>query len=132
MDREYSCPHCKAVLNPNHTIMLVAACEDTRILIGFHPEPGNYEFHLPKGVRIEDSSVWTFHCPVCQEDLVLDESNLCVLNLKQQNETDHLLFSRIAGEHATFLVKEDGAKDEHGEHTSHYRELLAKRPFPFT
>ena len=125
MNREYSCPACQAVLNPNETIMLVAVKGPTRILIGFHPEPGNYEFYLPRGVRIEEGSIWSFHCPVCQRDLAMEgEDDLCVLALRQQDAVNDLLFSRIAGEHATFLVREDRIEEKHGEDAAKYEERL--------
>ncbi len=130
MDHEYNCPHCQAVLNPHQTIMLVAAKGDSRILIGFHPEPGNYEFYLPDGVRIEDDSVWRFHCPVCQADLAMEGQNsFCVLDLRRQDHTDKLLFSRIAGEHATFLVHEDKLEEKHGEHVTKYDEFISNMKY---
>jgi hypothetical protein len=43
MSWSYSCPHCSAGLNPDETIVLVGELGDQRILVGLHPEPGNYQ-----------------------------------------------------------------------------------------
>jgi len=66
MSKDYFCPKCKAMLNPDRSVILTAAHGDTRALIGFHPQPGNYEVCLPPGVRAEKDSRWDFFCPVCQ------------------------------------------------------------------
>ena len=70
MSWSYACPWCGAMLNPDKTIILTAAQGDRRVLIGFHPEPGNYELFLPPDVTIEEGDHWDFFCPVCRENLV--------------------------------------------------------------
>ena len=43
----YFCPHCDAGLNPDETIILVGEHADHRILVGLHPQPGDYQAYLP-------------------------------------------------------------------------------------
>ena len=127
MSRDYCCPACRAVLNPDRSVILTAVHGDTRVLIGFHPEPGNYEIYLPTGVRAEDGSCWDFYCPACQASLkaaVTDD--LCQLILREDGRVSYLFFSRIAGEQATFIVREDRVAETHGEHSVRYDPLWAQ------
>ena len=105
MSWTYSCPWCGAMLNPDSTIVLMAARGDKRLLIGFHPEPGNYEIYLPPDATLKEGEHWDFFCPVCHENLVNGEINsLCELRMTADGKDQRVFFSRIAGEHATFLL----------------------------
>ena len=105
MSWSYSCPWCNAMLNPDKTIILIASQGDARILIGFHPEPGNYELFLPPDVEIAEGDHWEFFCPVCRENLVTGElEDLCELRLFDGPDQHRVFFSRIAGERATLVV----------------------------
>ena len=104
----YSCPKCRAMLNPDETIILVASRQDARHLIGFHPEPGNYEIHIPPGVEMKEGTKWDFICPVCHESLKTEEgSNLCAVSLRDGTTHSKVLFSCVAGEQMTFVAGDD-------------------------
>ena len=121
MSWEYSCPKCKAMLNPGCAIILKASRDETNVLIGMHPQPGKYEIFLPPNVFCEDGTKWDFFCPLCQEALMTKEDgNLCELGLTLEGETLQIIFSRIAGEHATFILHEDEVKEKHGEDVGRY------------
>ena len=127
MNREYRCPKCKAMLNPDRSVILTATHGDICVLIGFHPQPGNYEVYLPPGVRAKKGSKWDFACPVCQASLTAEEAdNLCELELCMEGKTLRLFFSRIAGEQATFVVREDDLKEKHGADLLQYDPLWAQ------
>jgi hypothetical protein len=127
MSKDYCCPRCEAVLNPDRSVILTATLGDIRILIGFHPEPGNYEIYLPPGFHAVPGSRWDFSCPVCQASLTAEEDpNLCRLVLREDGEESRLLFSRIAGQQATFVVREDRVEEAHGADTVHYDPLWAQ------
>ncbi len=66
----YACPHCEAMLNPDETVVLIGECGPHRILIGFHPEPGNYRAFFPPEFELQEGSMWDFSCPVCDRSLV--------------------------------------------------------------
>lgn len=122
----YSCPHCAATLNPDRNIVLRAEREDRRILVGFHPQPGNYEVYLPPGVEVEPGSRWRFRCPVCHADLTADaDSDLCALVLHAAGRRTRVLFSRVAGHQATFVVGEEQVEEHHGRDADLYRTALA-------
>jgi hypothetical protein len=95
------------MLNPDETVVLVATQGTRRVLIGFHPQPGNFDVFLPPDVTLAEGERWDFHCPVCQESLRSGElENLCELRMSEQGRKHRVFFSRVAGEHATFLVAE--------------------------
>ena len=125
MSWTYRCPHCKAMLNPHDTIILTAARGDTRILAGFHPEPGNYAIYFPPDVELQDGETWDFFCPVCQADLKMeDNENLCLLELQEGERESQILFSRVAGEQATYLVAGGAVTAKLGADAQNYFEYL--------
>jgi len=121
----YSCPHCSGILNRDDTIMLIGTQDEDRIIIGFHPAPGNYQISLPPGYSIEAGSSWYFSCPLCQESLVSDvSSDLCCIDMITKNIRHRVYFSRVAGERATFVISAEGI-EPHGDHADrHSLEML--------
>ena len=111
----YSCPHCGSGLNPDETIVLVAEHGGTRALLGFHPEPGNYQAYVPPGIEVTPGTRWTFYCPVCQTSLVTDVSEgLCAIDGPYEGPKHRVYFSPVAGELATFVVSAEGIVERHG------------------
>lgn len=126
MSWTYFCPHCGAGLNPHETIILVGEHQSVRTLAGFHPQPGNYHAYFPPGVEVHPGSRWDFFCPVCQASLVTEVSNgLCALDGLHVGKKHRVYFSRVAGEHATFVVSAEGILETHGQHApKHSLDLL--------
>ena len=133
MSWEYCCPKCKTNLNPGTAIILKASCGDAKCLIGMNPQPGKYDIYLPPKVDCEDGCKWDFYCPICQENLKNDEDpHLCELELVLEGDNLRILFSRIAGEHATFILHEDMLKERFGKDSERYdpfRELKQSARF---
>ena len=126
MEWTFSCPRCGAVVNPSGVVTLVAARGGVRLLLGFHPEPGNYQLFLPPGAALRDGEEWSFSCPVCHADLACaDHPNLCELVQIVGGERRRLLFSRIAGERATYvLCDDDDLVERHGDHADKYDDTV--------
>ena len=121
MSWEYCCPKCKTMLNPTKKIILCAAHGETRVMIGLHPQPGKYAVYLPPGVKAEDGQAWEFSCPMCHESLqTAPNSNFCELELILEGQPLRILFSRIAGEHATFVINKDKGREGLGEDQQKY------------
>lgn len=121
MSWTYGCPHCKSVVNPDETIILVAVQDHMKFLIGFHPAPGNYTIYLPPGAELVVGARFQFLCPVCQTDLAAaGQNSLSTLDVWQGDVRRKILFSNIAGEHATYVVKDEDVVDAHGQHSSTY------------
>jgi hypothetical protein len=109
MKRVYRCTSCGSAVSPaGQMVVLVGIFGGAQMLIGFHPEPGDYTLFLPPGAELERGDRWSFHCPVCHSSLEsgLDE-NLCALDLEEGGAKKRVLFSRICGEHATFVIAGD-------------------------
>ena len=122
---KYSCPHCEAPLNPEERVVLKAVSGDRELLVGLHPQPGNYEVELPSGEEMAPGTRWEFFCPVCEKSLVSELSeDLCVLVVTSPGEPHHVYFSRVAGEEATFVVSAEGLLEDYGIHTDRYLERL--------
>jgi len=121
----YSCPHCHGVLNRNETIMLNATRGEEEMMIGFHPMPGNYRISVPPGIEIEPGSRWDFSCPSCRHSLESEVSaELCCLEMVTKDVRHRVYFSRVAEEHATFVIGAEGIENL-GEHSGrHSLEIL--------
>jgi hypothetical protein len=125
MNWTYSCPHCRSVLNPDQAIILLAVRNERYCLVGFHPQPGNYEVYLPPEVEMPAGSRWGFSCPVCRRGLTSELSDdLCALDMTSGGDPHRVYFSRIAGEQATFVVSAEGLLTDHGIHTDRHLEHL--------
>jgi len=121
----YSCPHCGGILNPEKTIMLIGEQGSDRVMVGLHPKPGNYRVCVPQGFEIVAGSRWDFVCPICHHNLVTEVApDLCCLDMVTEEIRHRVYFSRIAGEHATFVITAEGI-ERHGEHADrHSLEIL--------
>jgi len=124
MDLKYSCPDCNAVLNPGANIILMGRHEGLNMLFAFHPEPGIYDFETPHTEYLNAGDLWEFYCPVCQKSLAVpDEENLAVIDMTDGVGNWHkVIFSRIAGEHATYVVTKgkELSVEEYGSDLSNY------------
>jgi len=114
------------MVNPSSVITLIAARGGARMLFGFSPEPGDYALFVPPGVTLEPGALWDFACPVCHGDLkCADHERLCELVQVAGGERSKLLFSRVAGERATYVVRgEGGAVESLGEHSQRYDDTV--------
>jgi len=130
MSWTYTCPHCEAVLNPEGSIILRAEREGRKMLVGLHPQPGNYEVDLPPGEAMPAGTRWSFSCPVCDQSLVSELSvELCAIDMWLQGERHRVYFSRVAGEEATFVVSAEGMLTDHGVHADQHVETLVHRKY---
>jgi hypothetical protein len=111
----YQCPHCKTLLNPQDAIILLAHRDEQRLLVGLHPEPGNYRIFFPPGAELRDGQTWDFACPACRAEL-RDPHNdtMCTIDLEEELEIKHVCFSRIAGQQATYVVQDRAVKEVYG------------------
>lgn len=130
MNWSYGCPKCGARLNPRKVIVLIGTKDDADMLVGFHPEPGNYEVFLPPGVEKIRGDEWQFFCPVCRANLQSEENDkLCTVNLFDGEETREVLFSRVAGEEVTFVVADRRVEQKFGEHAENYARHLIQMKY---
>jgi hypothetical protein len=76
-------------------------------------------------MKLLDGAIYTFRCPLCRADLTSNIDDKLVELLSRSDDDDspvRVSFSRIHGEHATFLMADDGV-DRFGEHADRYANL---------
>jgi len=117
MEFKYRCPYCKSILNPSNKLIFRINKEDQKSLILISPEPGDYTFFVDPKIKFTKGDQWDFFCPVCSEDLKsLEEDGMGMLLVtsilvgKTEGKTRPLLFSRIVGVHATFILDDNQLK----------------------
>ena len=125
MGRSYYCPHCRKLLNPGtKVIFLVENGPDVELVL-LSPKLGDYSVIASRSMTLLDGAIYTFRCPLCRADLTSHvDSKLVELMSRAGDEAppERVSFSRIHGEHATFLMAEDGV-DSFGEHADRYESL---------
>jgi hypothetical protein len=108
MKWKYSCPHCKAVLNPHVKIVLSARRGKTHGLVLLSPRPGNYQFLCDDEfqAKVKEGELITLSCPSCGTNLTSTVSKkLAEINLHQPGrQVMKVQFSRVQGEQATFIL----------------------------
>lgn len=118
MSWHYRCPECKVLLNPDETIILAAAREGTehKVLVGLSGQPGDYSVFFPPDVETVKGEAWSFYCPICHADLaVKGDDKLCAVERHDDDGHDtQVVFSRITGQQATFVIKSGQLVEEHG------------------
>ncbi len=124
MGRQYLCPECRAVLNPQGKVVFVIEQQSCRGLALLSPKLGDYAVTVGDGVPVVAGSAYRFRCPVCHADLTspLDPNLARVLSRTPSGTVAEVAFSRIAGEHATFLRGVRGVR-RFGEHARRYEHL---------
>ncbi len=119
MKRNYFCPKCRAVLNPNVKIILAAYRTNKRGLVLLSPQPGNYQAIVSDELPLSAGDLVEFHCPVCSELLTANhDENLVGLAFRFTTGLQgKVFFSRRYGEHATYFVTDDDVQS-YGEHVA--------------
>ncbi len=126
----YRCPACQGALNPEHAILLVSQIGKTRTLIGFHPEPGNYELYLSPDAQVEPGQPAEFLCPICHTDLkTAEDDKLCMVLRDSHGQVEKVMFSRKAGERATFVISGTGTVQALGEASDKFSYLQMRGVF---
>jgi hypothetical protein len=106
----YACPHCRAVLNPHTKIILAARRGRRRGLILLSPQPGNYQSIVDESFALREGETVELCCPACGHDLASSAAHRLaeILLLRPGAAPRRVEFSRVYGEHATFIL--DGEK----------------------
>lgn len=122
MSRSYFCPHCRKLLNPGTKVVFLVENGLDMELVLLSSTLGDYSVVHSRSMEMLDGAVYTFRCPLCRADLTSANDNRFVELLSRDIEDDppvRVGFSRIHGEHATFLMAETGT-DRFGEHADRY------------
>lgn len=108
MEINYKCPKCRSYLNiGNKIVFSVKVNSEQKGLILFEKELGNYEIKKHDLIQYEKGDLVGFYCPICHENLAADDvnSNLAKVLMVDEDENEYtIIFSKVAGEHATYKV----------------------------
>ena len=109
--------------NDNGEVVVSGRLGLVRSLFAFHPELGNYEYRTDPVVSVLPGQQWEFHCPLCSSDLTTPFRNTLahVHMVDGAGELHTIVFSKLAGEHATFDVTKD-AVESYGDQDNNYIE----------
>jgi hypothetical protein len=123
----YACPKCGATLNPREDVVLIAARERIKVLLQFHPRPGDYQLHKPDDLELVPGDAWNFFCPVCRENLAVEgNEGFCAIDQRAEGRRRRVVFSRVAGERATFIFSSSGLEEHHGVDASDYLQFMER------
>lgn len=125
MGRSYYCPHCRKLLNPGTKVIFLVENGPESELVLLSAKLGDYSVVHSRSMTLLDGAIYTFRCPLCRTDLTSNLDNKLVELLSRGGDDDapvRVSFSRIHGEHATFLMADDGI-DRFGEHADRYDNL---------
>ena len=109
MEINYKCPKCKSYLNIGNNVVLSAKVgTESKGLILLDKNLGNYEIKKHDLVQYKKGQKVGFYCPICHANLAADNVNINLVKvLLEENGKEYIvLFSNIAGEHATYKISD--------------------------
>ena len=121
----FLCPHCRAYLRVwNNIIFIVnSSLRNLYSILLLNPELGNYNLIHHSSIEFEEGEMLNFMCPVCRADLTATGININLVKIIMIDENDkeyEIYFSKICGEHSTFLIHDDDIVEKFGKDSSSY------------
>ncbi len=119
MKRNYLCPKCSGVLNPNVKIILKTECQGRTALLLFSPQPGNYSVIAPVSFRLKKNDEVRFFCPLCACDLTSKrDPSMAEINFSTPDgQAGRVVFSRVYGHEETYFVTREEVR-RYGRHAA--------------
>jgi hypothetical protein len=138
LKENYLCPHCHSYLRVWNNIILIAKSElsNQQGILLFNAEVGNYDLIHHSSLKFVDGEIVNIICPVCKADLTASEINENLVRIVMTDEnkkTYDIYFSKIFGEHSTFVIQEENIIERRGEDSSNYLSYFQsklKKRFP--
>ncbi|MFC2089849.1 hypothetical protein ACFLT1_03660 [Bacteroidota bacterium] len=122
MKNQFVCPHCRGhLLVREKVVFKVRNAKKKNGLLLLSPEIGNYTSHTHPEFEYSEGDPLDFYCPLCSHILstTIDKNLIYVLMIDDQQVEHDIYFSRIIGEHSTYLVTGDTVEAA-GEHSGKY------------
>jgi len=122
MESNFLCPKCRAYLNVgDNVIFSVKEGNEIGGVILLNKQVGNYKVITNGRFQIETGKHYSYFCPVCHADLAAGTERPLtkVLITDDKGSNYELLFSQIAGEHCTYILKNDKL-ETYGEDSNLY------------
>ena len=123
LKNNYLCPHCRSYLRVWNNIILIVKSESRNLqsILLLNPELGNYDLIHHSSMEFKEGEMLDFICPVCRADLTavgIHRNLVRIVMIDENNEEFDVYFSKICGEHSTFLIHEDDIIEKYGEESS--------------
>lgn len=121
----FLCPHCREYLRVCDRIILVVSSNARKLntLLLLDPELGNYNLVHHSSIKFKEGELLNFMCPICRTDFTATEinNNLARIAMIDENSKEYYVyFSKICGEHSTFLIHNDNVIEKYGKDHSLY------------
>ena len=119
---DFKCPHCLNLLNVGYNVVFSTRNSwGKQGLIILHPELGNYAVIKHPDFEVLDGELLEFYCPFCNKQLLSERNaNLAKILMNDSNGIEYEVhFSRISGQHATYMIVGDSV-DIFGENATDY------------
>jgi hypothetical protein len=128
----YLCPACRAYLRVWNNIIFIVKSDsrDLFAILLLNPELGNYDLIHHSSIEFVEGEKLDFICPVCRTDLTAAEinKNLVRIIMVDENKKEFdVYFSKICGEHSTFLIHDEDIVEKYGEDSSSYVSYFMSR-----
>lgn len=107
MKTDFLCPHCSNILNVGENVVFSTTNKDNKEgLILLHPEMGNYSLVKHPSFQFNKGDLLEFRCPFCKAILQSDKhENLAKILIRDEaGNIGEVHFSRISGQHSTYMI----------------------------
>jgi hypothetical protein len=107
---DFICPHCRGHLRVGENIIFKIRNKQKKWgLLLLNTKIGNYSSSKHPGFIVKDGEEVEFACPLCSSILKSDiHLNLVkVIMIDEKGDEFDVYFSKVKGEHSTFLTKGD-------------------------
>ena len=114
---DYYCPKCDEMLSENNQVIFnIQRKNNEKIKLFLDPRPGSYDIKCEPETTFELTEKVDFYCPHCEGNLESDKySKFIEIILKVTDKVIFdVFFSRIYGDHTTYVGIED-FEEEYGE-----------------
>jgi hypothetical protein len=125
------CPNCEGKLNINGNIVFSVKTNDERVgLIFLKNKPGDYHVITHPSFSFKQGELVHFHCPICHKDLMATDVNENLVKVQKTDDegnTFEVLFSGIAGEHCTYVVKQKQVEsygEDFDKYSSYFHDIV--------
>jgi hypothetical protein len=115
----------------NNIILIVkSVSRNLQCILLLNPKIGNYDLIHHSSIEFNEGEMLDFNCPVCRADLTafgIHKNLVRIIMINRNNIEFDVYFSKICGEHSTFVIHKDDIIEKHGEDSSAYVNYFMSR-----
>ncbi|MBU0505701.1 hypothetical protein KJ708_06895 [bacterium] len=130
MAGKFYCPHCEGRLDIHQYVAFTAKSNNGSMgLLLLSPHLGNYDVWHDEKFSFKEKELVKYFCPICHHNLTADElhEHLIKIHMIDDEDNNHIVvFSGVAGEHATYQLRDDELVDHYGKGSEEYMYLFTQ------